>query len=81
MKALQIRRGVLVRKVHNLVELVRELPASDQQRLDQADLNLLNPWTIDGRYPADQGDVDERLAIEVLEAARRVVSVAEEIST
>lgn len=80
LKALQIRRGILVRKVHNLVELLRELPANDQGRFEHNDLNLLNPWTIDGRYPADQGEVDERLAIEVLEAAKRVVSVVRDIS-
>lgn len=46
LKALQIRRGILVRKVHNLVELLRELPANDQGRFEHNDLNLLNPWTI-----------------------------------
>ncbi len=79
LKALQIRRGILVRKVHNLVELVRELPANDRRRFDHNDLNLLNPWTIDGRYSADQGEVDERLAIEVRDAADRVVSVVRDL--
>ena len=34
LKSLQIRRGVLVRKIRNLAQLVRELPEEDRGRFD-----------------------------------------------
>ena len=76
LKALQIRRGVLVRKIHNLAQLVRELPEEDRGRFDSSDLDLLNPWTVDGRYPADHEDVSREVAASVLEAANRVVALS-----
>ncbi len=48
LKVLQIWRGVLIRMVHNLVQLARQLPDEDQRRFDRSDLDLLSPWTIDG---------------------------------
>ena len=40
------------------------------------DLDELNPWTIEGRYPADLGDVARRHITSLLEAADRVVRAA-----
>jgi HEPN domain-containing protein len=73
-KSLQIRRAVPVRKIHNLVQLVRELPAADSGTFAGADLNLLNPPTIDGRYPADQEAVSGAQTQLVLEAANRLLA-------
>ena len=45
----------------------------DQARFDPADLELLNPWTIEGRYPADLPDVDDVVLDETLAAAKRIL--------
>lgn len=74
LRALQIRRGVPVRKTHNLVGLAEELPSADAASFEDSDLDALNPWTIDGRYPEDHRDVSHQAATAVLEAARRVIS-------
>jgi hypothetical protein len=34
---------------------------------------MLNPWTIEGRYPADLPDVDDVVLDETLSAARRIL--------
>ena len=51
-------------------------PTIDQQRFMGDDLDELNPWTIEGRYPADLGDVARRHITTLLEAADRVVRAA-----
>ena len=78
LKPLQIRRGVLVQRVHNLTQIVDELPAADVERFEVRDLDELNPWTIDGRYPADHEDVSHETADAVLNAARRVVAAVKD---
>jgi HEPN domain-containing protein len=77
-KSLQIRRGVVVRRIHNLSELAAGLPDEDFRRFDREDLRMLNPWTIDGRYPADHDDGSHETAGAVLEAARRVVDAVKD---
>jgi HEPN domain-containing protein len=81
MKALLIRRGVALPRIHDLVELQRLLSIEDGDRFDVADLELLNPWTIDGRYPADIGDAAPGEIASAVEAAVRVVEIARERST
>lgn len=81
MKALLIRRGVVLRRIHDLVELQRLLPTEDGGESDLADLELLNPWTIDGRYPADIGDAAAGEIASAVEAARRILDVARDRST
>lgn len=53
LKAVLIRLGVEVPRIHDLVGLHRLLPESEQGCFDESDLEALNPWTIEGRYPAD----------------------------
>lgn len=74
LKSLLIVRGVEVPRIHDLIGLHRLLPEIDQARFDPTDLELLNPWTIEGRYPADLPDVDDALLDETLAAARRMVA-------
>lgn len=81
MKALLIRNGVVLRRIHDLVELQRLLPTSDGGEFDLADLELLNPWTIDGRYPADIGDAPPGEIAAAVEAAGRIVDIARNRST
>lgn len=76
MKALLIRRGVVLRRIHDLVELQRLLPNADGDAFDLDDLELLNPWTIDGRYPADPGDGALDEAGLAVAAAGRIVEIA-----
>lgn len=69
-----LRSAVPVRKIHNLVQLVRELPAEDIRILASADLNLLNPWTIDGRYPTAHGAVTADEMERTVEAAEGILA-------
>jgi len=43
-------------------------------RFAPSDLEMLNPWTIEGRYPADLPDVDDVVLNETLAAAKRIVA-------
>jgi HEPN domain-containing protein len=71
-----IRLDVEVPRIHDLVGLHRLLPESEQGRFDGSDLEALNPWTIEGRYPADSPDSDRSMIEESLAAARRVLDAA-----
>lgn len=72
-KSLLIERGIEMPRIHDLVGLHRLLPETDQRRFEAADLEVLNPWTIEGRYPADLPDVDDSVLDETLAAARRIL--------
>ncbi len=76
LKALLIRRGVVLPRIHDLIELQRLLPPHSAAGFAVADLELLNPWTIDGRYPADVADAAPGEIAAVVEAARRTVKAA-----
>ena len=41
-----------------------------------ADLRMLNPWSIDGRYPADVDDATVAEARECIAAAERILDTA-----
>lgn len=75
LKALIVLRGVLLPKAHDLIRLVQLLPQEDRVRFDLNDLAELNPWTIEGRYPADLGDIGADGVRDLLERVRRVVEV------
>jgi HEPN domain-containing protein len=68
------RRGVP--RVHDLVVLERMLGPTQGAALDPSDLDLLGPWSSEGRYPADLTDVARERANEVAAAAARVVEAA-----
>jgi HEPN domain-containing protein len=76
LKAELIRLDVEVPRIHDLIGLHRLLPESEQGRFDGGDLEALNPWTIEGRYPADLPDSDRSMIEESLAAARRVLDAA-----
>jgi HEPN domain-containing protein len=76
LKALLIALGIEVPRIHDLIGLHRLLPEPDQERFEAVDLEVLNPWTIEGRYPADLPDVDNAVIEETLAAARRVCDAA-----
>lgn len=75
-KSLLLRRFVTMPRMHDLLALQRLLPLDDQARFDGDDLELLNPWTTEGRYPADIADLTGDEPAGVLNAAHRVVRAA-----
>lgn len=74
LKGALIARGIATRKVHDLVALQAALLPADAAVVSAADVDLLNPWNIEGRYPADLGDADEVLAMATIDAADRIVT-------
>jgi len=72
-KALLIHRAIVVPKSHDLPGLGQLLPENDQDRLETRDLQALDPWTVEGRYPADLGDLAADRVQQLVQAAARVV--------
>lgn len=68
-KSLRIQLGIEAPRVHDLVRLQRVGAGS----FPPADLEVLNPWTIEGRYPADPAEVDDSVLEGTPAAARRVI--------
>lgn len=56
LKALLVARGVELKRSHDLAYLRDMLEAKDAGLFEVVDLAALNPWTIEGRYPADLTD-------------------------
>ena len=73
MKAWLIASGIPFRKVHDLAELLALLPADATHRLDTADLQTLNPWSVLGRYPDDVSEATDEEALACVAAAQRVL--------
>jgi len=63
LKAALIARGIAVHKVHDLVALQACLVAEDAASLSSKDIDLLVPWNIAGRYPADLYDANPEIAV------------------
>lgn len=76
LKAVLIRLRVEVPRSHDLVGLHRLVPEPVHALFDAGDLEVLNPWTIEGRYPADLPDADRLVIEETLAAARRVLDAS-----
>lgn len=60
-------------KTHDLGDLRALLPESLAREIDEADLELLEPWVIDGRYPGNVPDLASGHALRCVEAAQRTV--------
>lgn len=76
LKALLIDRGTTLKRSHDLALLAGLLHTDDSALLDIEDLVALNPWTIEGRYPADLADSASAEVNDLVSAARRVVTAA-----
>lgn len=72
MKGALIARGIVVRKIHDLVELQSSLTESDAASISSGDVDVLVPWNIAGRYPADL-DQAAPTSKPAVEAAGRIV--------
>jgi HEPN domain-containing protein len=73
LKGALIARGIAVRKIHDLVELQATLISTDAVAISSEDIDVLLPWNIAGRYPADMGDADVETATLTVQAASRIV--------
>jgi HEPN domain-containing protein len=73
-KALLTFRELPYRRIHDLVELVRLLPSDDQYDFAEVDLESLNRWSLDGRYPDVHIDASAETTVLVLEAAEYIVT-------
>ncbi len=73
LKALLLRHGVPAPRTHDLTALLEACVLHDgrAETLRQR-CRLLNPYSVDARYPAGFPDPDEREAREAIEAAQRV---------
>jgi HEPN domain-containing protein len=60
-------------RIHGLNQLLARYPMNNAPMVDLDDLDLLDPWVIDGRYAADLPDLGRAEADELLAAAQRVV--------
>jgi HEPN domain-containing protein len=77
MKAWLIASEIPFRKVHDLAELLALLPDDAARRLDIADLQTLNPWSILGRYPDDVSEATDEEALACVTAAHRVLDAVD----
>ncbi len=76
LKACLIHSGRDPMRTHDLLKLQGLMPVEVASRFDPSDLDTLNPWTIEGRYP---DDLDAAAAAEAricIEAAERVIRAA-----
>lgn len=81
-KGVLIARGIAIRKIHDLVELQSTLIPDDAAAVSSEDVDVLLPWNIAGRYPADMGDADSETATLTVQAASRIVdALARKICT
>ncbi|CAN5464559.1 HEPN domain-containing protein [soil metagenome] len=76
MKAWLISLGIPFRRVHDLAEPLALMPTDAAGEIDVADLQMLNPWTILGRYPDDVATATTEQAEACVEAAGRVLDAA-----
>lgn len=60
-------------RIHGLTELHARFPDDSRPIIDADDLDLLDPWVLDGRYAADLPDVSREYATRALAVAQRVV--------
>ena len=71
-KALLIYQGILVPRVHDLFDLQGRLTDNKVVTISDDDLEILNPWSIRGRYPADLPDPTSKELDSTLKAAQTI---------
>lgn len=75
LKASLVRLGVEFRKTHDLTVLSLLQPGVVQAEVGQLDLQRLQQWAVDARYPADLPDLAANEAGAILTIAEEVVAV------
>lgn len=76
LKAALLASSVNAPKIHGLRQLYGLLPAEPEPPVVDDDMDLLDPWVVDGRYAADLPDLGQTEAAQLLDAARRIVDSA-----
>ncbi len=76
LKAGLLASSVNAPKIHGLRQLYGLLPDEPDPPIADDDLDMLDPWVIDGRYAADLPDLGTTEASELLDAAARIVNAA-----
>jgi HEPN domain-containing protein len=69
--------GLTVPRIHGLNQLPDRYPIDGSPDVDRDDLDLLDPWVIDGRYAADLPDLSLAEANDLAAAAGRVVAAVQ----
>jgi HEPN domain-containing protein len=73
LKALLLHRGVPAPRTHDLAALLEQCVMQDERaEALRGSCLLLNPYSVDARYPAAFPEPDEREARQAVEAARRI---------
>jgi HEPN domain-containing protein len=65
--------GMSAPRIHGLNQLLDRYTAGSAPDVDRDDLDLLDPWVIDGRYAADLPDLGSGEANDLVAAADRVL--------
>lgn len=73
LKGVLQERGVQPTKIHALTKLHTQIPEEYRPAIDPDDLDRLDPWVIDGRYPSDLPDADRAEARRLVDLADAVV--------
>jgi HEPN domain-containing protein len=73
LKAGLFANSIAAPRIHGLNQLLARYPHAGAPSIDADDLDVLDPWVIDGRYAADLPDLGRVEADELLITARRVV--------
>ena len=73
LKAGLFAANAAVPKIHGLSQLHASYPPAGTPDIDHDDLDIDDPWVIDGRYAADLPDLGAIEADELLAAAQRVI--------
>ena len=78
LKALLLQHGVPAPRTHDLAAVLEECAIRDgRAEALRQDCLVLNPYSVDSRYPAGFPEPDEREAREAVEAARQVFSAVQ----
>lgn len=80
LKGLATARGIPLRKIHRLIQILGVLPAEDSVAFDVEDLALLDQWQAAGRYPGDLPDQGPATTEVLVSAAERVLHTAERLA-
>lgn len=74
-KAALVNAGLPFRKTHDLIVLAQLQPEPVRTELATVDLERLQQWAVDARYPADLPEIDAQEAASIVAIAERVVSI------
>ncbi len=75
LKASLVHSAIQFRKTHDLVVLVALQPEPVRSKVSELDLQQLQQWAVDARYPADLPDITAGEAAAVVAIADQIVAV------